>query len=177
MMSDVTIKDLSVRDLHYLRAAEGWLELRDTMSANNELEEITAGARAHPIVLLKRYEIYSRAERWNMAAEVAEALTGMLPGEPSSWINLAYATRRKEGGGVHEAKRILLVAAVKFPKDYLIPFKLACCFSQMREFEAAAEWFKKAMAIDKETVQKLAVEDPELKPLWGSMSGTIWKKE
>lgn len=124
-----------------------------------------------------RYAIYAKAVRWNMAAEIAEALTNMLPGEASSWINLAYATRRKTGGSIPEAKRILLVAAVKFPKEYLIPFNLACYFSQTREFEAAAEWLKKAMAIDDKTVQKLAVDDPDLKPLWDSMSGTFWKKE
>jgi hypothetical protein len=120
-MSDVTIKDLSVVDLHYLRAAEGWIELGDYLSANDELEQITAQARVHPFVLQKRYEIYSMTKRWDIAAGVAEALTAMLPDEAATWIDLTYATRRKTGGGIPEAKRILLVAAVKFPKDYLIP--------------------------------------------------------
>lgn len=31
--------------------------------------------------------------------------------------------------------------------------------------------------MDEKTVHKLAVEDEDLKPLWASMSGTIWKKE
>lgn len=112
-----------------------------------------------------------------MAAGVAEVLTGMLPDQPAYWVNLASATRRKTGGGIPEAKRIMLVAAVKFPKEYLVPFNLTCYFSQMWESEAAAEWLKKAMVIDEKTVHKLAVDDPDLKPLWDSMSGTLWKKE
>jgi hypothetical protein len=33
------------------------------------------------------------------------------------------------------------------------------------------------MAINPKTVQKSAIDDPDLKPLWDSMSGTLWKKE
>jgi hypothetical protein len=28
-----------------------------------------------------------------------------------------------------------------------------------------------------ETVQREAIDDPDLKPLWDSMSGTFWKRE
>ena len=51
-----------------------------------------------------------------------------------------------------------------------------CYLSQMREFEAAGEWLKKAIALDKKTVQKMAVNDPDLKPLWDSMSGTMFRQ-
>lgn len=176
-MSDVRIKDLKVQDLHHLRAAEGWMELGDFVSACNELEEIAAEARANPVVLSMRFSIYAKAEKWNLAAGVAEALTNMLPNKPESWVNLAYATRRKTGGSIPEAKRILLVAQVKFPRDYIFPFNLACYCSQLGELKEAERWLKKAIAIDKKTVQKLAVDDPDLKPLWNSMSGTIWKNE
>lgn len=33
------------------------------------------------------------------------------------------------------------------------------------------------MAIDDKTVQREANDDPDLQPLWDSMSGTLWKKE
>jgi hypothetical protein len=32
------------------------------------------------------------------------------------------------------------------------------------------------MAIDEQTVKRAAVDDLGLKPLWGSMSGTFWKR-
>jgi len=58
-----------------------------------------------------------------------------------------------------------------------MPYTLACYCAQLGELEESAEWFKKAMAIDTKAVQKIALDDPDLKPLWDSMSGTIWKRE
>jgi predicted Zn-dependent protease len=153
------------------------MELGDLVSACNELEEITAGAKANPVVLSLRYSVYAKAQKWDMAFEVADGLAAMVPDKPECWINLAYSARRKIGGSIPEAKRILLVAQVKFPKHYLFPFNLACYCSQLREFKEAENWLKKAMTIDEKAVQKLAVEDEDLKPLWSSMGGTIWKKE
>jgi len=112
-----------------------------------------------------------------MAAEIAGALVEMFPDEAKFWIWLAYSTRRKTGGGIPDAKRILLVAEVKFPREYLFPYNLACYCSQLHQFREAKKWFKKAILIDDKTVQKLGVDDPDLKPLWNSMSGTIWKRE
>jgi predicted Zn-dependent protease len=176
-MSDMKIEDLTVQDLHRLRAAEGWIELGDCVSACDELEEITAEARANPLVLSMRLAIYTKAGKWDLVSEVANALTVMLPDEPETWITLAYATRQKRGGSIAEAKRILLMGQVKFPREYFFPFKLACYCAQLDELEEAAEWLKRAMAIDEDTVRKLAVDNADLKSLWESMGGTIWEKE
>jgi hypothetical protein len=32
------------------------------------------------------------------------------------------------------------------------------------------------MAIDEDIVKRVAPDDPDLKPLWDSMSGTMWKR-
>src|ERR1041385_6401839 len=42
----------------HLRAAEGWLEIGDYISANEELENIAPTRRAHPTVLNLRYRTY-----------------------------------------------------------------------------------------------------------------------
>ena len=131
-----------------MQAAEGWLGLGDAVSANEELEEITLQDQTHPSVLLVRYAIYAKRGQWDMAADVAEKLTPLAPDKPGTWINLAYATRRKTGGGIPDAKRILLAAEAKFPADYLIPFNLACYCSQLHEFEQAVQWLKKAATIN-----------------------------
>jgi predicted Zn-dependent protease len=99
-MSDVKTKDLTTQDLHHLRAAEGWTELGDFVSACNELEEIAAEAMANPAVLSMRYSIYAKAKKWDMAWEIANGLTAMVPDDFATWINLAYATRRKTEGRV-----------------------------------------------------------------------------
>ena len=74
------IQKLGLEDTRHLQAAEGWLELGDVVSASDELEEITAQARANPTVLQMRYAIYAKAGRWNMATEVAGALAAETKG-------------------------------------------------------------------------------------------------
>ena len=162
------MKALSLEDARRLLAAQGWLELGDAVSARDELEEITPGEKAHPAVLQIRYAIYAKRGEWDMALEVAEELADALPDMAGTWINLAYATRRKTGGGIPEAKKILLAAEPLFPDELVIPFNLACYCSQLREFEEAEQWLKKAAAINKKSVQEMAADDPDLKPLWQS---------
>jgi hypothetical protein len=41
----------------------------------------------------------------------------------------------------------------------------------------AEKWLKKAMAIDERYIKSIAIYDPDLKPLWDSMSGTMWIRE
>lgn len=160
-----------------MRAAEGWLELGDAASAGGELEEITPEEQTHPLVLQVRYAIFAKRQEWDLATEMAEELATALPDIAGSWINLAYATRRKTGGSIPKAKDILLAAEPLFPRECVIPFNLACYCSQLHEFEQAEEWLKKAAAIDEKAIRKMAAEDPDLKPLWESRGGaTIWEE-
>ncbi len=85
--------------------------------------------------------------------------------------------RRKTGGGIPQAKEILLGVEPKFPRDYLFPFNLACYCSQLRQFDEARRWLDKALGIDKKMVQALALTDPDLKPLWENLGGMPWKAE
>ena len=171
------LRPLNLENARYLRAAEGWLELGDAVSAGDELEEITSDEQTHPAVLQVRYAIHAKRGQWDMATEVAEELATGLPDSAGSWINLAYATRRKTGGGIPEAKKILQAAEPLFPDEYLIPFNLACYCSQLHEFDQAEQWLKKAAAIDEKKVRKMAADDSDLKPLWDNKGGTIWERE
>jgi tetratricopeptide (TPR) repeat protein len=170
------LKELNFEDARRLRAAEGWLGLGDTTSAGDELKEITPEEQTHPAVLQVRYAIYAKRGQWDMVTEMAEELATALPDIAGSWINLAYAARRKTGGSIPKAKEILLAAEPLFPKECVIPFNLACYCSQLNEFEQAERWLKKAAAIDEKTIRKMASDDPDLKPLWESRGGaTIWE--
>jgi predicted Zn-dependent protease len=171
------LKPLDMPDSFHLQAAEGWLGLGDVESATNELKEISPDKDTHPSVLAVRYQIFAQAKQWDTAVEVADDLAKMLPEKPFVWINLAYATRRKTGGSIPEAKKILLGAEPNFPKHYLFPYNLACYCSQLGELEQAQQWLKKAAKIDNAAVKKMAVEDTDLKPLWQSMGGTLWEEE
>ena len=164
---ETKFKPLEPPDSIHLSAAEGWLGLGDLVSASDELEEITPELRAHPAVLAVRYDIYAKAKKWNMAAEIAAGLVKMLPKEVASWICFAYATRRKPGGGIPQAKEILIEAKSKFPKEYLISYNLACYECQLGNLKTAKRRLKKAIDLaGKKEIRQQALEDPDLEPLW-----------
>ena len=163
-------------DSHHLSSAIGWLGLGNHIEANEELANITPQNRAHPSVLAVRFEIFAKAGKWDAAAEIAATLVKMQPNQPGAWITLAYATRRKPGGGILPAKEVLTSVQKRFPKVWPIPYNLACYCAQLGRLEDSAAWFKKAMAIDEHTVKRAAIDEPDLKPLWDSMGGTFWKR-
>jgi hypothetical protein len=47
---------------------------------------------------------------------------------------------------------------------------------RLGRMEECQTWFKTAMALDERTVKREAIDDPDLKPLWDSVSGTMWKR-
>ena len=169
------MKSLKFPDNLHLQAAQGWLELGNHLEADKELDEITPEMRAHPQVLLVRCDIYMRAGKWDGLVAVAETLVEQLPKIQQPWIQRSYALH--ELNRTQEAFDKLLPAAEKFPKAWVIPYNLACYTAQLGRLEECQTWFKKAMAIDEHTVKREAIDDPDLTPLWDSMSGTMWKRE
>lgn len=162
-------------DRHHLRAAQGWIELGNHREANAELENIRPKLRSHPDVLEIRWHIYAKEKLWEACVDIASALVKLAPECSDSWVHRSFA--------LHELKRTqeafagLLPVAERFPAVWTIPYNLACYCSVLGRFDEAQKWFKKAVVIDDEAVQKAGIEDPDLKPLWDSMSTTIWKKE
>ncbi len=92
-----TLPELKAADQRYLDAAQGWLGLGDWREANEELEQITAALRAHPDVLRVRYDVYAAAKKWEMAAEIAQALCILVPNNPFGCVHLAFS--------LHEIRR------------------------------------------------------------------------
>ena len=64
-------------------------------------------------------------------------------------LHLAHALRKLDR--TKEARDALLPVADKFPDEWRIPYRLACCYSQLRRFEGAEAWFKRARAADEDT--------------------------
>ena len=166
--------NLSPRDQIFLNAAEGWLGLGDHLAANEELENISAALRAHPRVLELRLEVYWAAEKWAACFEIAHSLVKIMPDNAHAWIGRSFALHCLKR--TQEAYDFLLPASDRFPKNWTLPYNLACYCSQLNRLDEAANWFKKAMTINEKTVQLEALADPDLKPLWDSMSGTLWKR-
>ena len=66
----------------------------------------------------------------------------------------------------------LLPAAEKFPKEPVIPYNLACYACQLQKLEDARSWLKRAIEIGgKERMKEMALEDPDLQPLWKEIQG------
>jgi tetratricopeptide (TPR) repeat protein len=118
-------------------------------------------------VLLARLAIYHGLKKWELLAVVAKKLTEWNPKEPGFWVELAYATRRAES--IHAAHAILTRAASLHPTDATIQFNLACYEAQMGSLDRAKAHLKRATKIDLK-FRLMGLEDPDLEPLWASMS-------
>ncbi len=160
---------LGLNDKRLLAAAEGWLELGDHLEANEELEQITPEMRGHPFVLRVRYGIYAAAKKWEMAAEVARGITLILPENSWGYIQCAYSLHELKR--TKEAKCVLLPMADKFPDNYLISYNLACYCCQLGQLKESLLWLDKAIDLEgKKDIRSMALDDPDLKPLWPDIS-------
>ena len=169
------MSNLERRDQIHLNAAQGWIGLGNFIEANSELDEITPELRAHPDVLEARWHICAHSKKWEGSLDIAEAVIQKDAHRQAAWIHRSFALH--ELNRTQEAFDKLLAAAKLFPKVWIVPYNLACYCSQLFRLDEAKDWFIKAMEIDEKASKAEALDDPDLKPLWDSMSGTIWTKE
>ncbi len=156
-------------DKIHLDAAQGWLGLGDWREANEELERITAALRAHPDVLRVRYDVYAAAKKWEMAAEIAQALCTLVPHSPFGFVHLAFTLHEMKR--TEEAWNVLLPVVAKFPDEYIIRYNLACYAAQLGDLKGAWAWLEKAIDLaDTAEVKTMALNDPDLEPLWVNIS-------
>ena len=121
-----------------------------------------------------QYDILSQAGNWDAAAEIAGTLTRLEPQEPGTWISLAYATRRKTGGGIPQARAILIQAQRTFPGEQIIAYNLACYDCQLGDLNAARMWLEKSCVLgDARRMKQMARQDLDLEPLWPELCGNL----
>jgi len=136
------------------------------LDANTELDKIDPFNRAAPEVLSLRIAIYRGLEKWELMQEIAGRLADFQPNEIQWTISLAYATRQADS--IQAAKKILLNAEAKFPKESAIKYNLACYFCQTGDIQNARNYLKKVFAIDLNW-RVAALEDADLQPIWDSI--------
>ena len=164
------MKPLEPPDSHHLSAAFGWLGLGNLTEAGKELERIAPSFHSHPDFLAARFDFLAAARKWDEATEVAGTLTRLEPTQAGVWISLAYATRRKSGGGITRARAILIQAWQTFPEEKIIAYNLACYDCQSGDLNAARSWLKKACQLgDARQVKNMALQDPDLEALWAEL--------
>jgi len=74
-------KTLTPPDTMFLLAAEGWLELGDWKSAEEELSRITPELLADPAVLKVRWGVCAQGKQWDAGVEIGQRLVEMEPTE------------------------------------------------------------------------------------------------
>ncbi len=159
------MKKLPLQDQRHLDAAEGWLGLGNFLAANEELEQISPGLRAHPQVLELRYQIYSQVGKWDLAAEVAKEMSEMLPDNPWGHFHLAYALHELKK--TQEAYDCLIPVIERFPNEWLMLFNLACYSCQLGKMKEAMQCLEKAGDLaSKKDIRLMALDDADLEPLW-----------
>ena len=106
-----------------------------------------------------------------MCEDIGHAIIEADSNRPSGWLNQAEALRQQ--GKFKDAYANLYVVFDDFPGNWRVPYDLARYSTLLGELEEAKEWFKKAVAVDGKAVPRQGIDDPDLKPLWDSMSGPI----
>ena len=121
--------------------------------------------RGHPYVLELRWNIYAKAGKWDMAAEVAHSLATLLPKNSFGWIHHAYSLH--ELGRTQEAWNVLQPQVSQFPDQYILRYNLACYACRLGNLKASWEWLEKAIDLaGKKDIRAMALDDPDLEPLW-----------
>ena len=162
------MKELQPPDSHHLRAAVGWLELRNHVEAGEEIARMAPESLNHPDVLEVRWEICAAGRSWEAALQVGEKLVEVAPERCSGWIYRAYALRRVKHGGLPLAWAALRPAFEKFPKETVVSYNLACYAAQFGRLDEAWDWLHKAIeaAGDVKSIKERALADIDLQALW-----------
>jgi tetratricopeptide (TPR) repeat protein len=143
--------------------AQGYLDLGLFEDAWNELEKLPPEGRTLEPVLLLRTQIYVAAKKWEEAILVGRGCCERFPNQPLFFFWTAYSLHELKR--TQEAKDCLLAAPAVFREEAIFNFNLGCYECQLGNLEKAGELIKKAIQLDRK-YQALALDDPDLAPLW-----------
>jgi Flp pilus assembly protein TadD len=153
----------------HLQGAVAWLELGNHLEAIVELAKISRPQQVQPLVLRQRCKIYAAAGRWELASKVARGITVLVPEDSFGWIHLAHALHELKR--TNEAYAVAVSAAAKFAGEGTLPYNLACYACRLGKLREAMQWLEKAIDADGQNeVRHLALDDPDLEPLWPRIS-------
>jgi tetratricopeptide (TPR) repeat protein len=155
-------------DQLHLKAAESWLQFGNWREATEELEQLQLELRTHPEVLELHFKIYSEANRWDKAVEVARTLSQVWPENEWGHFHLAFALHQLRR--IPEAYETTIRVVNLFPANYLMRYNLACYACRLGRFTEALTWLEDAVDLAGEIdIRAMAAEDSDLRPLWGEL--------
>ena len=151
----------------HLQAAQGFLDLGLPLEAHEEeLEEIEPELRHLSEVLALQVPIFQALRKWALMEVVAKELCIRQPDEPRWLLSLADAIRR--GRSLQEGMQVLVQAAMRFPEEAILFYRLACYQAQLGYLDAARGRVANAVRLDP-GFRERAQDDPDLGPLRDSM--------
>jgi len=152
-------------DRFHLSSALGWLGLGNAAEAAAELNAIAPEHLGRLDVLAVKWDVSARLKRWPECLEIADQLVEQWPCEPTGWIDRSFALHELDR--TREAHDNLASVAGRFEKVWTIPYNLACYACQLGDRDGARRWLRKAFAVeDKSRLLRIAMEDPDLEPMW-----------
>jgi predicted Zn-dependent protease len=156
---------------HVLRAAQGWYELGLSEDAELELASLPVKAQQTPEVLKLRFHVARTRRKPDESFQFALQLIEQAPEEMWGWLYRSQALHWM--GRTSEAFDLLLPVRKTWPKNFEIPYDLACYCAQTERIDDARSWFSKSMALSKNqgAVKSMALADSDLKPLWVEING------
>jgi len=161
---------LELQDRRFLEAAEGWLELGNWREAGVELDQISPEIQGHPLVLRTRWGIQGASGNWEAAVETARVITEKAPENSWGWIQWAYSLHELKR--TKEAQDVLRQVVEQFPEESTMQYNMACYCCQLGQTEESWQWLKRAVVGEgKKRIREMALEDPDLKPLWKEIAG------
>ena len=113
--------------------------------------------------------MYAAAKKWEAAADVAKAISELVPDAPFGWVHLACALH--ELNRTRESWAVLITVVDKFPDEYIIRNNLSCYACQLGNRKEAWQWLERTIEIaDTKDVKLMALDDPNLERLWSDIA-------
>jgi hypothetical protein len=157
------MKPLNAPDKHYLLAAQGWIELGNNAEALIELDKISSAHRGHPDVVQVRRQLCGSVETEDTVFDIARTICALEPLLPVAADKIQNSPSRRP---LSQSKSTAALTA-RLPELFAIPYNLACYACQLGSVKEAWEWFRMAVEMsDEEQIRELALNDPDLAPLW-----------
>ena len=145
-MSDSPAARLPALLRRAIERSQGFLLLKMAGQAARELEPVAEQAGDLPEFLRARIDVHTAAGNWAAALSDANRLNLIEPGQASTFITRAFATRRCRS--VREAESILREGVERFPGDGLLWYNLACYAAVAGRAEEAVQLLGRALSLE-----------------------------
>jgi tetratricopeptide (TPR) repeat protein len=148
-------------DAVHALAAEGWVDFGNAEEAALELSKLSESNRMHPLALDSLYRVYALRGQWEACLTISNALLEVAPHLLKGFVFRVHALRRLNR--IEEARDWLQDKALsRFPKSWLLFYKLASLECLLGNIPTSLAWMKQACACgNSKRIVDMALESPD----------------